>query len=609
MELIRLPLHPSWNRFSLHLTGYDLPLDELKRFRQWGSKTPGHPEYGWTAGVETTTGPLGQGISNSVGMAIAERWLAAHYNRPGHEIVDHRVYAICGDGDVMEGVSQEAASIAGHLGLSNLIWFYDNNHISIEGNTSLAFTEDVAERFKAYHWNVLHVTDANDLDQLEKTIRTAFTEKERPTLIVVDSHIGFGSPNKQDTAGAHGEPLGEDEVRLAKEAYGWPADEHFLVPEEVKEHMQRAVQRGQELEAEWNKKFAGYRGAFPAEAAQWDCMQKGELPAGWDADIPVFQPEAKGPATRQSSGKVENAVAKHVPWLVGGAADLAPSTKTLIADGGNFQRDNYAGRNLHFGIREHAMASILNGMALSKLRPFGSTFMIFSDYARPGIRLSALMNLPVIYIFTHDSIGLGEDGPTHQPIEQLMTLRCIPHLQVIRPADANEVSEAWRVIMQLKDKPVALMLSRQSLPTLDRTKYAPASGLQRGAYVLADSQGEPEVILIGTGSEVQLCVAAHERLAAEGIRSRVVSMPCREMFEKQPAEYKNQVLPPQVKARVAVEAGVTLGWEKYVGEKGCVIGRDDFGASAPIKELLKQFGFTAENVAAQARALLGKAAK
>jgi transketolase len=602
--------HASMLLYSmLHLTGYDLPLDELKLFRQWGSKTPGHPEYGWTAGVETTTGPLGQGISNSVGMAIAERWLAAHYNRPGHEIVDHRVYAICGDGDVMEGVSQEAASIAGHLGLSNLIWFYDNNHISIEGNTSLAFTEDVAERFKAYHWNVLHVTDANDLDQLEKTIRTAFTEKERPTLIVVDSHIGFGSPNKQDTAGAHGEPLGEDEVRLAKEAYGWPADEHFLVPEEVKEHMQRAVQRGQELEAEWNKKFAGYRGAFPAEAAQWDCMQKGELPAGWDADIPVFQPEAKGPATRQSSGKVENAVAKHVPWLVGGAADLAPSTKTLIADGGNFQRDNYAGRNLHFGIREHAMASILNGMALSKLRPFGSTFMIFSDYARPGIRLSALMNLPVIYIFTHDSIGLGEDGPTHQPIEQLMTLRCIPHLQVIRPADANEVSEAWRVIMQLKDKPVALMLSRQSLPTLDRTKYAPAAGLQRGAYVLADSQGEPEVILIGTGSEVQLCVAAHEQLAAEGIRSRVVSMPCREMFEKQPAEYKNQVLPPQVKARVAVEAGVTLGWEKYVGEKGCVIGRDDFGASAPIKELLKQFGFTAENVAAHARALLVKAAK
>jgi transketolase len=594
----------------LHLSGYDLPLEELKNFRQWGSKCPGHPERGLTPGVETTTGPLGQGVANSVGMAIAERWLAAHFNRPGHEIVDHRVYAICGDGDLMEGISQEAASLAGHLGLSNLTWFYDNNHISIEGNTSLAFSEDVAERFMAYGWNVERVGDANDLELLDKAIRTAQGEKNRPTLVIVDSHIAWGSPNKANTSAAHGEPLGEDEIRLTKQFYGWPADAHFLVPEEVKQHMQQGtVKRGQQQEAEWNKKFAAYRAAFPELAAEWDCMQKGEVPAGWDADIPVFPADPKGLASRQSSGKVENSIAKHVSWLVGGSADLTPSTKTGIDNGGSFGRDNHAGRNIHFGIREHAMAAILNGMALSKLRSFGSTFLIFSDYARHSIRLSALMELPVTYVFTHDSIGVGEDGPTHQPIEQVMSLRAIPRLLVIRPADANEVSEAWRVIMQLKNEPAALILTRQNLPTFDRTKYAPASGLQRGAYIMADSEGEPEVILIGTGSEVQLCVEAHEQLKSEGIRSRVVSMPCWELFEKQTAEYKHQVLPPNVRARVAVEAGTNLGWKEYVGMDGCVIARGDFGASAPLKELLKHFGFTAENVAAHARALLGRTKK
>ena len=588
----------------LHVSGYDLPLEELKRFRQWGSKTPGHPEYGHTAGIETTTGPLGQGVANSVGMAIAERWLASYFNRPGHEIVDHRVYAIAGDGCIMEGVSQEAASIAGHLKLNKLVWIYDNNHITIEGNTSLAFTDDVAARFMAYHWNVLRVGDANDLDLLDAALRTAEKETERPTLIIVDSHIAWGAPTKQDTHGAHGEPLGEEEIRLTKQRYGWPPDAKFLVPEETKQYTNRTIERGQKAEAEWKEKLFAYGQEHPELAEQWERMQAGELPAGWDETVPTFAADEKGVAGRDASAKVLNAITSRVPWLIGGSADLAPSTKTRITDGGDFEAGSYEGRNFHFGIREHAMGAILNGMVLSKVRAYGSGFLIFSDYMRAPIRLSALMELPVIYIFTHDSIGVGEDGPTHQPIEQLISLRAIPQLLVMRPADGNEVAEAWRYIMNCKDHPVALILSRQPLPTVDRTKYASAEGVHKGAYILADSEGTPDVILMGTGSEVQLCVAAHEQLTAEGIKSRVVSMTSWEIFERQPEEYRATVLPPGVRARVAVEAGSSLGWRRYVGLDGAVIARRSFGASAPLKELLKQFGFTAENVVAEARTVI-----
>jgi transketolase len=596
--------HASMLLYSLlFLTGYGLTLDDLKNFRQWGSPTPGHPEYGLTPGVETTTGPLGQGVANSVGMAIAERWLAAHFNRK-QEPVDYRVYAFCGDGDLMEGVSQEAASLAGHLGLSNLIWIYDNNHITIEGNTALAFSDDVATRFLSYHWNVLRVGDANDLELLDVAIRNAQKEQERPSLIIVDSHIAWGAPHKHDTSAAHGEPLGEEEVRLTKIAYGWPPDEHFFVPPEVLEYMRRAVDRGQRWEQEWNQKLAEYSTHNPEWAAEWDLIQRGELPNGWDKDIPTFPADPKGKATRDSGSAVENAIAKHLPWLIGGAADLAPSTKTLIAGEGDFESDNYLGRNFHFGIREHAMGAILNGMALSKLRVFGSTFLIFSDYMRPAIRLSALMDLPVTYVYTHDSIGLGEDGPTHQPIEQLMSLRAIPRLIVIRPADANEAAEAWRLAIERKDRPVALVLTRQAVPTFDRTRYASAEGVRHGAYVLAESDGPPQVLLLGSGSEVQLCIAAREKLAQEGIRARVVSMPSWELFKDQPREYQDAVLPPSIHARVAVEAGTGLGWREYIGEKGRVVARYDFGASAPIKDLLKHFGFTAEHVADEARALV-----
>lgn len=588
----------------LNVSGYDLPLDELKRFRQWGSKTPGHPEYGHTAGVETTTGPLGQGVANSVGMAIAERWLASYFNRPGHEIVDHRVYAIAGDGCIMEGVSQEAASLAGHLKLNKLVWIYDNNHITIEGNTALAFTDDVAARFISYHWNVLRVGDANDLDALTSALATAHKETERPTLIIVDSHIAWGAPNKQDTHGAHGEPLGEEEIRLTKQRYGWPPDAKFLVPDETKQYTDRTIERGQRAEAEWKERFFAYSQVHPELAAQWERMQSSELPDNWDEDIPVFAADEKGMAGRDASSKVLNAIASRVPWLIGGSADLAPSTKTRLSDGGDFEAGSYAGRNFHFGVREHAMGAILNGMALSKLRAYGSGFLIFSDYMRAPIRLSALMEVPALYIFTHDSIGVGEDGPTHQPVEQLISLRAIPQLLVMRPADANEVAEAWRYIMKCKDHPVALILSRQPLPTFDRARYASAEGVQRGAYVLADSDTAPDVILMGTGSEVQLCVAAHEQLTAEGIKSRVVSMPSWEVFERQTEEYRASVLPPSVRARVAVEAGSNLGWHGYVGLDGSIIARRDFGASAPLKELLKQFGFTVENVAAEARAVI-----
>ena len=616
------PLNPHWpnrDRFvlsaghasmllyaMLHLSGYDLPLEEIKRFRQWESKTPGHPEYGHTPGVETTTGPLGQGVANSVGMALAERWLAAHFNRPDFEVVNHRVYAIAGDGCMMEGVSQEAASLAGHLKLNKLVWIYDNNHITIEGNTALAFSDDVAARFISYHWNVLRVGDANDIDLVDSALQVALNETERPTLIIIDSHIAWGAPNKQDTSAAHGEPLGEEEIRLTKQKYGWPPDAKFLVPDETKSYTNRSTEKGRRLEAEWKELFDAYKAKYADLAGQWERMQAGELPDGWDQNVPTFPVDEKGIAGRDASAKVLNAVSARVPWLIGGSADLAPSTKTRITDGGDCEAGSYVGRNLHFGVREHAMGAILNGMTLSKLRAYGSGFLIFSDYMRAPIRLSALMDLPVIYIFTHDSIGVGEDGPTHQPIEQLISLRAIPQLFVIRPADANEVTEAWRFTLGCKDHPVALILSRQPLPTIDRVKYASADGLTKGAYTLADSGGTPDVILMATGSEVHLCLAAHEQLKSEGINSRVVSLPCWEVFERQPEHYRDSVLPSSVRARVAVEAGSSLGWRRYVGIDGSVIARREFGASAPMKELLKQFGFTVENVVKEARVTINR---
>jgi transketolase len=590
----------------LHLTGYDMSLDDIKQFRQWESKTPGHPEYHHVPGLEVTTGPLGQGVANSVGMAIAQRWLAAKFHTSDYTPFDYRIYAFCGDGDLMEGVSNEAASVAGHLGLSNLIWLYDNNHITIEGSTSLAFTDDVATRFTGWHWNVLRISDANDLDLIDLNIKAAQREVARPTLIVVDSHIGWGSPNRQDSKEAHGEALGEEEVRLTKIAYGWPPDAHFFVPDEVRDYMGKAVERGAKWEQEWDTRYKEWAGKNADSAKMWQQMSKQDLPPGWDKDIPTFPADAKGIATRDSSAKVQNAVGARVPWLIGGAADLYPSTKTLMKDGGDFEKTNYAGRNFHFGIREHTMGSIISGMALSCVRPYGATFFIFSDYMRPTIRLAAMMRLPVIYIYTHDSIGLGEDGPTHQPIEQLMSLRAIPHMMTFRPADANEVAETWRIIMPMKDQPVALVLTRQGVPTFNRSKYAPADGVAKGAYILADSAGTPEIILMGTGSEVQLCVGAYEQLTDEGVKARVVSMPCWELFEKQPADYQAKVFPREVRARMSVEAGASLGWSKYIGPDGVAIAHDDFGASAPYKDILKHFGFTVDNVVAKARDLLKK---
>ncbi|MDQ2730848.1 MAG: transketolase [Armatimonadota bacterium] len=598
--------HASMLLYSmLHLTGYDLPLEELKNFRQWDSKCPGHPEYNFTPGVETTTGPLGQGISNAVGMAIAQKWLATHFNRPGHDIVDYRVYAICGDGCLMEGISHESASLAGHLGLNNLVWIYDNNHITIEGNTSLAFTDDTAARFSAYHWNVIRVGDANDLGLLTWALETAKKETERPTLLIVDSHIAWGAPNKQDTSGAHGEPLGEDEIRLAKRRYGWPEDAHFLVPPEVSQHMGRAVDRGKDLEEAWNHRVEAWAKEYPDLAKEWKTMQAGQLPDGWDADIPVYPPDAKGVAGRDAGAQVMNAIAAKVPWFIGGAADLAPSTKTKIASGGDFEKGSYSGRNFHWGIREHGMGAILNGMALSGVRPYGSGFLIFSDYCRPTLRLAALMELPVTYVFTHDSIGVGEDGPTHQPIEQLVSLRAIPNLTTLRPCDGNEVAEAWKHILQ-SSKPSVLVLSRQPLPTLDRTRYAAASGLHKGAYILSDCEGTPDLILMSTGSEVSLCIGAQDALSTEGIKSRVVSMPSFELYEQQPLDYRLSVLPVEVRKRLAVEAGTSLGWRRYVGiaPDGAVLARRQFGASAPLKDLLKHFGFTVENLVHEAKLLL-----
>ncbi len=590
----------------LHLTGFDLSLDDIKQFRQWSSKTPGHPEYRLTAGVETTTGPLGQGCGNSVGFAMAQRWLAAQFNKSGHDVFDYRTYVICSDGDLMEGISNEAASIAGHLGLSNLIWFYDNNHISLEGTTSLSFSDDVATRFRGWHWNVLNISDVNDLDLVDVAIRAAQKEVARPTLVIVDTHIGWGSPNRQDTKEAHGEALGEEEVRLTKMAYGWPPDAHFLVPDEVKEYMGKAVDRGKKLESDWNERYQAWSREFPDLARTWQQMMDRALPDGWDKDIPTFPADAKGIATRESNSKVLNAVGAKVPWLIGGAADLYPSTKTIIKDGGDFERNSYGNRNFHFGVREHAMGAIANGMSLSGVRPYTATFFIFSDYMKPPIRLAAIMDIPVIFIYTHDSIGLGEDGTTHQPIEQLLSLRGVPRLLTFRPADANEVAEIWRVIMPMKNQPVALVLTRQVVPTFDRNKYASAEGVAKGAYILADSGRTPDIILMGTGSEVQLCVGAYEQLASEGVNARVVSMPCWELFEQQSADYKKQVLPPEVRARVAVEAGTTLGWKEYVGPEGVVVGRNDFGASAPIKDLLKHYGFTVDNVVARAREVIKK---
>ena len=608
--------HASTLLYSLlHLTGVkavnsqyettgqpSVTLDDIKSFRQLDSRCPGHPEYRWTSGVETTTGPLGQGIATSVGMAIASRWQAASFNRPGFEMFDYRTYALCGDGCMMEGISHEAASLAGHLKLSNLCWIYDNNKITIEGNTSWAFSEDVATRFIGYGWNVTRVGDANDLEMLKRAFQVAQKEVERPTLIIVDSHIAWGAPNKQDTHAAHGEPLGEEEIRLTKRNYGWPEDAKFLVPDEVRANFQSSIGvRGKALRDEWFTKLAEYTKAYPELANQLVRMQKRELPDGWDKDIPTFDPDAKGVAGRDASAKVLNAIAKNVPWLIGGAADLAPSTKTrLTFDGaGDFLAETPAGRNLHFGVREHLMSSILNGLSLSKVRPYGSGFLIFSDYARGAIRLSAIMEIPTIHIFTHDSIGVGEDGPTHQPVEQLASLRAIPNLIVMRPGDANEIAEAWRVIMPLKHEPVCLILSRQALPTLDRTIYAGAENTKFGGYILADSagpDGQLDVILIGSGSEVSLCVGAYEKLLAEGIKARVVSLPSWELFEHQSQDYKDKVIPPAVKARVAVEQAARFGWQRYASSTDAIIGMRTFGASAPLKELTKKFGFSVDTV-------------
>jgi len=578
-------------------------LDDIKHFRQMDSKTPGHPEYRITSGIETTTGPLGQGCGNSVGMAMAGKWLAANYNRPGFDLFDYNIYTMCGDGDMMEGVASEGASLAGHLKLSNLCWIYDNNHVTLDGPADWSFSEDVGLRFKGYGWNVVEVTDANNLKQLSDAYNNFLRTKDRPTLIIVDSHIGYGSPNKQDKSAAHGEPLGADEVKLVKKFYGWPEDAQFLVPDGVIDHFRQGMgRRGHELREKWMATFKRYQQQFPDLADQIDRMQHRELPDGWNKDLPTFPADAKGLATRESSAKVLNAVAKNVPWLVGGSADLATSNKTTLKDMGDFQANAYKGRNFHFGVREHAMGSALNGLSLSKVRPFGGTFFNFSDYMRPTIRLAAIMEIPVIYVYTHDSIGLGEDGPTHQPVEQLASLRAVPGLVVLRPADANEVTEAWRVIMQLRHEPAALVLTRQAVPTFDRSKYAPASGVAKGAYILAGSVEEkPDVILMGTGSEVSLCIDAYERLKSEGVKARVVSMPSWELFEHQDQDYRDEVLPPDVKARVSVEQASTFGWAQYVGSYGKVIGMHTFGASAPLKELLKKFGFSPDKVVEAAR--------
>jgi transketolase len=594
-------VNPAYER----LGELSVPLEDLKRFRQLDSRCPGHPEYRWTSGVETTTGPLGQGAATSVGMAIAREWQAAYFNRPGFELFDYEVYALCGDGDLMEGISAEAASLAGHLKLENLCWIYDNNRITIEGNTALAYSEDVATRFIGHGWNVTRVGDANDREMLARAFETFRRETGRPTLIIVDSHIAYGAPSKQDTSAAHGEPLGEEEVRLTKRAYGWPEDATFLVPDAVREHFAAGIgSRGRELREAWMARFDAYREDHPDLADHLLRMQRRELPDGWDRDIPDFPADAKGLAGRAASGEVLNAIARNMPWLIGGAADLAPSTKTrLTFDGaGDFSAEDRGGRNLHFGVREHAMSAAVNGLALSKVRAFGAGFLIFSDYGRAPLRLASIMEVPTIHVFTHDSIGVGEDGPTHQPIEHLASLRAMPGLITLRPGDANEVAEAWRLTMELQHDPVVLVLSRQAMPTLDRSRYAAVDGVRRGAYVLADPpHGDPEVLLLASGTEVGLIVDAHEQLVADGVRSRVVSMPSWELFERQPPAYREEVLPPGVTARVAVEQAEAFGWDRYVGSTGRMIAMRTFGASAPLKDLQQKFGFTPEAVVAAAR--------
>jgi transketolase len=579
-------------------------LDDIKTFRQAGSRCPGHPEYGWTSGVETTTGPLGQGVATSVGMAVAQQWLAATYNRPGFDLFDFNIYALCGDGDMMEGVASEAASTAGHLRLSNLCWIYDSNRVTIEGHTDIAFTEDVGARFLAYGWNVRRVSDANDMDMLEKAYEGFHQTRDRPTLIIVHSHIGYGAPHKQDSPEAHGEPLGEDEVRLTKQFFGFDPDKQFVVPEGVPEHFAAQIgARGRRLNNAWKETFARYRAEYPSLAEEIDCISTRRLPTGWDAALPFFPASASGMSTRDASGKVLNALAERIPWLIGGAADLAPSTKTRLTfdKAGDFEPNDHHGRNMHFGVREHAMCAAVNGMTLTGLRAFGSGFLIFTDYARGAIRLSSLMDLPVLHIWTHDSISVGEDGPTHEPVEQLLSLRAIPGMVVIRPADANEMTEAYRCALQLRNRPVALIGSRQPLPIVDRTQFAPAAGLARGAYVLIDApDGKPDVILIASGSEVSLCVAARERLLTEGVKPRVVSMPCWEFFDDQDDAYRDSVLPSGVAARVTVEEGSRLGWHRYAGPSGVVLGMHTFGLSAPMKVVADHFGFTVEAVVAAA---------
>jgi transketolase len=592
----------------LYLTGYDLTLDDIKQFRQWGSRTPGHPEYGITPGVEMTTGPLGQGAMTSVGMAMAEAHLAAVYNREDHKIVDHYTYAICGDGDLMEGASHEAASIAGHFGLGKLIWIYDDNHVSLEGPTDLCYSDDVARRFEGYHWHVQNIGDhANDLAMLSAALEKARAEKDRPSLIIVRSHIGYGSPNKQDSFESHGAPLGEDEIRLVKKFYGWPEDEHFLVPEQALRHMRRAGEAGPKIEQEWQERFAAYQKAFPDLARQFEQALKCELPAGWEKDIPVFKPSDGSMATRVACGKVITSFCSKVPWMMSGTADLAPSTKTLLKGAGYFAKSAYANRNIAWGVREHAMCAATSGIALHKgVRSFAATFFVFTDYCRPAIRLASIMELPVLYLMTHDSIGLGEDGPTHQPIEHLASLRAMPGLCIIRPADANEVSVAWQAALTRKKGPTIMVLSRQNLPILDRGIYASPEGVLKGAYVLAPEKRQAQAILIASGSEVSLVLAAWEKLAEEGIDARVVSMPSWELFREQPEKYRNEVLPPEIKARLAVEAGAPQGWREWVGDGGDIIAIPRFGASAPDKELFQQFGFTVENVLSRIRKLVGK---
>ena len=601
--------HGSMLLYSLlHLTGYALSLGQIEQFRQWESITPGHPERGVTPGVEITTGPLGQGFGDAVGMAMAEAHLAARYNRPGFSIIDHYTYALVSDGDLMEGVASEAASLAGHLRLGKLICLYDNNHVTLSAGTSITFTEDRARRFDAYGWHTQSVEDGNDLAAIERALRAARDEAARPSLILVRTHLGYGSPHKQDTFEAHGSPLGAEEVRATKENLGWPVQPPFYIPEQALEHFRLAVERGARAEAEWNARFAAYTKAFPEPARELQQAMRAELPADWNADIPVFPADAKGMATRVAGGKVMNAIAHRLPALIGGSADLDPSTHTALLGMGDFEPTRYGGRNLHFGVREHGMGAILNGLAAhGGSIPFGATFLVFSDYMRPSIRLAALMGLQVIYVFTHDSIALGEDGSTHQPVEHLAALRAIPRLVVIRPADANETAAAWRMALETRDRPVALVLSRQNLPTLDRGALAPAQGLRRGAYVLADaSNGEPNVILIASGSEVALIVAARQKLLEKQIQARIVSMPSWELFDVQPQEYRDSVLPPRMTARLAVEAGTSQGWHRYTGERGDVLAVDRFGASAPGEVLMREYGFTAENVCARVLALLGR---